>query len=273
MKITYLGTAAYEGVPAPFCKCRVCTLARERGGRNMRSRSQALINGELLVDFNADTVWHYHKYGFDWESIGDCIITHSHCDHLFEEDAEIAVEPYTREHRTINFYSGEDGYNRLMNYCGGKKKGATVTLVCAGDKFITSTGYEVTAFEADHDKSSSPLIYSVEKDGKKLLYAHDTGYFPESTWELLRDAGRFDFISLDCTGCLGLDGNWVNGHMSFGTDLDVIDRMKKLGLVDESTKIVINHFSHNGGQIYDEMLKEAQNHGIIVSYDGLEIEF
>lgn len=273
MKIKYLGTAAFEGVPSPFCKCRVCVLSRRLGGRNMRSRSQALINDELLMEFNADTVWHFHKYAFDWDGIGDCLITHSHCDHLFEEDAEIAGRDFSHGHRTLNFYAGRDGYDRLKPYCDKSGGGSAVTLLTAGEKVTTSTGYVVLPLEADHDKNSSPFIYSVEKDGKKLLYAHDTGYFYESVWERLKEEGRFDLISLDCTGCLGLDGKWRRGHMSFGTDLEITERMRREGIIDGNTKIVVNHFSHNGGQTYDEMAEEAQKHGVVVSYDGLEIEF
>ncbi len=31
MKIKYLGTAAYEGVPAMFCNCPVCKKAMKQG--------------------------------------------------------------------------------------------------------------------------------------------------------------------------------------------------------------------------------------------------
>ena len=61
--------------------------------------------------------------------------------------------------------------------------------------------------------------------------------------------------------------------MSFGTDLKTADRMRNEGLIDGKTLIVLNHFSHNGGQTYDEMRVEAEKAGVIVSYDGLEIEF
>ena len=148
MKIKYLGTAAYEGVPSPFCGFRVCKLSRELGGRNMRSRSQALINDELLIDFNGDTVWHYHKYGFDWEKIGDCLITHSHCDHLYEDDAGIAGRHYSNGHRTLNFYSGESGYKRLKPFCDISEGGSAVNLVKAGERFTTTTGYNVLPLDA-----------------------------------------------------------------------------------------------------------------------------
>ena len=48
MKIKYLGTAAAEGIPAIFCECANCKRPRMLGGKNIRTRSQAII------DFEAD---------------------------------------------------------------------------------------------------------------------------------------------------------------------------------------------------------------------------
>ena len=50
MKIRYLGTAAAEGWPALFCSCPICTHARTQGGKNLRTRTQAILDGELLID-------------------------------------------------------------------------------------------------------------------------------------------------------------------------------------------------------------------------------
>ena len=272
MKIKYLGTAAYEGVPALFCNCRVCKLSRERGGRNLRSRSQALINDDLLMDFNADTVWHYQKYNFDWDKITDCLITHSHCDHLYPDDIEIEANAYSHDHGKLRFYAARDGYKKLKAFTDKTDGNATATLIQAGKRFQAGK-YSVLPLWANHDRTSSPVFYSVSASGKRLLYAHDTGAFPEESWEALKGEGRFDFLSLDCTGCLALGGDWVDGHMSFGTNLKIVERMKREGLADEKTIVVLNHFSHNGGQTYDEMLGEAEAHGCIVAYDGLEIEF
>ena len=44
MKLKYLGTAAAEGVPALFCTCEVCRKSMELGGKNIRTRSQAIID-------------------------------------------------------------------------------------------------------------------------------------------------------------------------------------------------------------------------------------
>lgn len=271
MKIKYLGTAAYEGIPSLFCQCRVCKASRKLGGRNMRSRSQVLIDDELLVDFNADTVWHYQKYGFDWEKICGIIITHSHCDHLYPEDIEMAAVGFSHAHRPLQFYSGSDGYLKIKSIIDKIKGGANVHLV-EKERFVVGD-FSILPLKADHDPKSSPLIYSISKNGKRILYAHDTGYFLESVWEQLKMEGYFDLVSLDCTGCLGLNGQWRNNHMTFGTNLEIINRMKREELINEKTKVVLNHFSHNGGQTYEEMCKGTGKYNVIVSYDGLEIDF
>lgn len=273
MKIKYLGTAAYEGVPSLFCECRVCKLSRERGGRNLRSRSQALIDGDLLIDFNADTVWHYQKYGFDWGKICGVLITHSHSDHLYPEDIAMAARWFSHEHRPLHFYAARDGYEKIMRVAAETEGGAAASQIREGERFFVGGKYSVLPMRANHDASASPVIFSVAAEGRRLLYAHDTGVFPDETWKFLKKEGRFDFISLDCTGCLALGGDWVDGHMSFGTNLKVIQRMRKEKLIDENTAVVVNHFSHNGGQTYDEMRAAAEAHGVTVSYDGLEIEF
>ena len=41
---------------------------------------------------------------------------------------------------------------------------------------------------------------------------------------------------------------------------------------DDSTIKVIHHFSHNGHSTYDELREYTKDLGVIVSYDGLEIE-
>jgi phosphoribosyl 1,2-cyclic phosphate phosphodiesterase len=45
-----------------------------------------------------------------------------------------------------------------------------------------------------------------------------------------------------------------------------------LGLADEKTTWIVNHFSHNGGWLHDRMVEEADKVGFLVSYDGMVIE-
>lgn len=273
MKIKYLGTAAYEGVPALFCNCEVCKKSRAAGGRNLRTRSQALVDDKIMIDFNPDTVTHTMTYGIDWEKIEGVIITHSHSDHLYPEDAGIATGCYSHDHRKINFYSGKAGYDMLKPFTiGCDTEKTSLTLVEPLKKF-TVGGYEILPLPADHGQDTTPVIYSIAKDGKRMLYAHDTGVFLPQTMDALEKEGYHDFISFDCTGCIGDGVRWVYGHMSVLTIMPLLDEMKKRGIADDKTVIAISHFSHNGGLTHDELAVEAAKYGIITAYDGLELEF
>lgn len=238
----------------------------------MRSRSQALINDELLIEFNADTVWHFQKYGFDWEKICGCMITHSHCDHFYPDDIEMASRGYTHEHRTLNLYAAQSAFDQIKPIAEKADSGVTVTLIRAGERFRVGEKYSVLPLWANHDPTATPVLYSIAYGSKKILYAHDTGVFPEQTLSLMKEEEHYDMLSLDCTGCWGNGWEWRDGHMSLKTNLEMIAILRREGLINEKTVIVLNHFSHNGGQTYDEMLKEAEKYGLIVSYDSLEIE-
>ena len=149
MKLKYFGTAAYEGVPALFCQCAVCRKSRLAGGRNIRSRQQALLDGALLFDFNADTVSHAQRYGLDFSTVADCLITHSHCDHLYPDDVEIAAKPYSHEHPLIRFYAAADGYGKLLPFTQKAESNASAALVEAGRGFVIAGGYRVLPLAAD----------------------------------------------------------------------------------------------------------------------------
>ena len=73
MKIKYLGTAAAEGIPAVFCECETCKKAIELGGKNIRTRSQAIIDDKLLIDFPADTYIHSLQYRIMLSDIKNCM--------------------------------------------------------------------------------------------------------------------------------------------------------------------------------------------------------
>ena len=65
MKVQLLGTSAAEGWPGLFCNCRACEEARRLGGKNIRSRSSALIDGVLKIDLPPDTLYHVFRHGLD----------------------------------------------------------------------------------------------------------------------------------------------------------------------------------------------------------------
>lgn len=278
MKIKYLGTAAAEGVPALFCRCPVCEKSRSAGGRNIRSRSQAIIDDTLLIDYPPDSFMHFINDNIDLISINTCILTHCHSDHLYTEDFEMRKPGFAHfgEGRDINkltVYASEASAQPIFDVIERHNIGSDVLGVKTVKPFepFEVEGYTVTPLKADHDRSTDPLFYSIKKGEKTLLYANDTGYFPQETWDYLEKTKPvFDFVSLDCTGCIV---NYRQGHMGLEADSDVKARMLDSGLANENTVFCCHHFSHNGLVTYDEFVPLAEEKGFLVSYDSMEYEF
>lgn len=277
MIIKYLGTAAAEGIPAVFCDCETCTKAWELGGKNIRTRSQALIDGKLLIDFPADTYIHSLTYGIKLGDIKHCLITHSHSDHLYPNEIymrQTGVYAHLKEETPITFYSDQRGYELIENVINIDKipeKDVIVKKVELYKPFMVDE-YEVTALRATHSVTSSPVVYLIKNGDKSIFYCHDTSELNDEAMEYLTKLDlTVDLLSLDCTE--GARNTTYNGHLNIFRCAEFVEKLKEIGIVDDNTRIVLNHFSHNGGSVlYDDFVKIADEYGFCVSYDGMEIE-
>ncbi|MDE6677090.1 MAG: hypothetical protein K2K12_05210, partial [Clostridia bacterium] len=99
MKVTYLGTGAAEGIPALFCQCEYCRGVRARGGKEIRSRAQVLVDGELSIDFPPDAFYHGAAEGIDLSAVKYLLVTHSHMDHFYAQDFILRGYKYARDMR------------------------------------------------------------------------------------------------------------------------------------------------------------------------------
>lgn len=274
MKLKYLGTAAAEGYPAMFCDCENCRKAMKTGGKNIRSRSQAIIDGELLIDFPCDTYLHCLHNNINLHDIRNCLITHVHRDHLYPVDL-IYFKPgfsHPAEDYMLNIYGSVDMEQTLAGVLPESvKKHLTCTVVNPFERFQVGK-YEVVALKAYHG-TENPYIYSVSDGEKTILYAHDTDLFKEETWEYMKKANmHFDLVSMDCTEGAYEELDY-HGHMCLGRNIKCRDRMLEEKLIDENTVVILNHFSHNGkNSNYDEFAPIAEENGFVVSFDGMEID-
>ena len=277
MKLTYYGTAAAEGVPALWCDCGTCTKAREKGGRNVRTRSQDLVDDKILIDLPADTSLHVLSYGLPLQTIDSCIITHAHSDHLYTTELYMRHEGFAhlKNGKPFKVYATSHVLSVIKNDLGDSLS----TMENAGEAELHEIkpfesfmigDYRVTPLVADHNCPEA-VFYSIEKGNEAILYAHDTGIFPEESWKWLEDSGIcYDIVSFDCTNVLL---EWDNrGHMGISGNEPVKNRLAAIGCINSDTKCVVNHFSHNGLAGYDEFAPIAKEKGFEVSYDGMVVE-
>lgn len=276
MKIKYLGTAAAEGWPALFCECRACQKARKLKDRNIRTRSQVIIDETLLVDFPPDVYMHVLNEELQLSAVSTLLITHSHQDHFYPLDLILRGEPYAHNTVANKLEVYGNGAVRMLYERALTEEDDTSNLaqveqyreIHAWEEIDTIEGYHITALAADHKESEECLLYLVEKDGKCLLYANDTGWYPEKTWEKLKDK-YIDLVSMDCTNGKGY---CEKCHMGIDNNRLVKDRMYRMGCADEKTKFVITHFSHNANLTHEELELEVAKDGFLVAYDGFELE-
>ena len=279
MNIKFLGTAAAEGVPALFCQCDVCKIAKEEKGRNIRTRFQISVNDDLLIDFPPDTYMHVINQELNLDTVKDILITHSHEDHIFIPDLSYRMDGYSgkRPDGKINIYSNPEVYKMIDDYIEsvGIKSGFNDVFETKNIEPFQKYNigkYTVYALSADHNPPEHCYFYIViDEKGKAALFAHDTGYFPQSSWKFLEQLNlQFDLISLDCT-CAFLDSDRM--HMSMNVCSKVKNRLIDMNCTHDKTVFIVDHFSHNGLKgNFETLEKLAEQSEFIPAYDGMEIQ-
>ena len=280
MKLQYIGTAAAEAVPALFCECEVCKRARKAGGKSIRGRSGAMIDGRLMLDFPPDIYFQSLRLGLELWNVEAILFTHSHCDHVAptevcmrDEGCYCHLSPDRAGRKLQIFCSGE--VRDLLREAFRREFGDPDRPFCAfhllkAFETVSVLDYEVTPLPARHAFSEQAFIYLIRRAGRTLLYAHDTGDLYDENYDFLRRQGiRLDAASLDCTSFSRPDGY---SHMGLSNVEQTVNRLKEIGSVGPETKLIVNHFSHNCADTYENMVKTAEPYGVTVSYDGMTVE-
>ena len=284
MDILFMGTAAAEGIPALFCECEMCKYARLHKGKEVRTRSGALIDGKLKLDFCPDSLKHMLDYDIDYTHIHSLLVTHTHEDHFQLGDITCRRPGFgniTEDKVPLTVYGNANLGEMLDKFLCDKIAFKQLKAF----ETVDIEGYAVTPLEAVHCLSNAatagwPVVfenraymraeeaffYLIEKDGKRILYAHDTDEFTPADMEFLTGK-RLDIVSLDCTNAK-LNANYV-GHMGAIDNLRMRDKLIAAGAADEKTVFVANHFSHNGMLPHEELEKLMP--GFIVAYDGMRL--
>lgn len=272
MNIHFLGTAASEGFPNVFCRCDACHRARSLGGKNIRTRSSVIIDKTLKIDFPSDSHMQALRDGINLGEVEHLLITHTHYDHLFAGDLESRMKGFAHGvPYPLHIY----GNSLVLDHC----RRYDLHLLNGGEDFKlhcveTFTPYQmgeatVTPLLANHDPLERCLLYFIEKAGKTILYANDSGWFPKATWEWLKGKS-IDVAILDCT--VGQNNNeYSTNHMSVETVMHVKKRLLQYDCLHKKSQVFATHISHNSGMLYEDLVEVFAEDCIQVAYDGLAI--
>lgn len=280
MKFTYLGTAAAEGWPAVFCQCEFCKEAERLGGKNIRTRSQAIINDDLLLDLPSDTYMHKLQHQLDLTKVQHLLITHCHMDHFYPQELTVRGSGYSNVMSSpdIHIYCAQETKDHLYRCENGELDKASDDAmhwhILKAFETVQAGPYRITPLLAHHmGPGHEPFVFHIEDaEGKSVFYLHDSGYYAPEVWEYFKAQKKpADLISFDTT-CGEVDTHFSGGHLGFPDVIRLRDEMKEIGLVDDHTHCILNHFSHNGHLLHHQLEAIAYPAGLDVSYDGKVVE-
>jgi phosphoribosyl 1,2-cyclic phosphate phosphodiesterase len=264
-----MGSAAAEGWPGMWCNCDACHRARSAGGKNIRSRSGALVDDTLKLDLSPDTYMQALRDNLDLSRVTDLLITHAHSDHLAANELGFHTPPFAHDNPALHVWGGERAIEVVRATTSRwPEQEARLHVLTAFEPVHLADGTYVMPLEASHARDSSPLNFIIRRDGKTLFYGMDSGWFPEASWQA--HAGhRFDVVIIDCTM-----GNLPpsSGHGTLTEAAQIKERMLAEGTAHAETLFVANHFSHNIQLLHHEIEKCFADTGIVVGYDGMVID-
>ncbi len=272
MEILFLGTAAAEGWPGIFCECEYCEKARELKSKNIRTRSSIIIDRKYKVDLPPDTYWHTVKYGLNLSKIEHLFITHSHADHFDFSELYFYFEPFAHfknKERYLNIYGNKNVFEIISNLIKEKKNGQfIIPHLLEVFKKYEAGDMEFYPVLADHEPKETSLNFIFKYKNRTILHGYDTGWYPDNTWEFIKDF-KFDIVIMDCTNGI-LD--FEKYHLGIKGVIKVKEKLLKYGCLKEKFRFVATHFSHNGKLLYSELEKIFKKEKIEVAYDGKKIK-
>jgi len=136
-------------------------------------------------------------------------------------------------------------------------------------KTLPAGPFRVTPIAAHHDPDQTCFNFLIERNGKTLLYATDTGWYDEPTWEFLKSA-RLDALIIECTK--GKTNGGYDGHLSASQVIAVKDKLASDGALLPGARVVTTHHSHMGELLHEELETVLNPHGIEVGFDGMVVE-
>ncbi len=274
MDLVYLGTGAAEGIPALFCNCEYCKAVRKRGGREVRSRSQIVIDGELSIDFPPDAFYHGALLGAELDKIRYLLVTHSHMDHFYAHDFVLRGYKYARQIAPLDIYGNEEVLS-VFEECTRREMRKDVRSLITLHRLeafspVRFGNWRAVPLPATHT-SKEPFIYLLEKENKRILHLTDTGSLHEECFSYLEREGKpLDLITFDCTFLFDPASENAR-HMGLTENEKIFLRLQDMGLANENTKKVLTHFSHNGAPDLQKLSLAEQRFCATAAYDGMRL--
>lgn len=247
MKILLLGTGSADGWPNPFCECASC--GAERAAGRSRRPASALVDDVVLIDCGPEATHAASAAGRSLHCVEHVLITHGHPDHLdpaflLTRDWALGIE------RQLHVWGPGHAIDLCRDWIA---PGAPVELhaVGPGDHIVLSTAvgeYRLSVLPAAHSSgngdrlSDEAVLFDLTgPDGRRLLYATDTGPLPDSTIAAISGAVEVLLVDETC----GDRHDHATGHLDLATLPVQLASLRSAGVIISRTAVIATHLSHD----------------------------
>lgn len=267
MRLRLLGSGAADGIPGLYSDTRVSHYARKHGGKDVRTRSGALLDGHLKIDLPPDTLAQLNRDGLDAQDWTAVVFTHSHEDHCAVEEIQYALYPFNEhEFAPYAIYGNTRVVARIQERYPDWPLEVHTTSSYVPFELL---GYRITPFRANHTECEDCHNLVFERDGRTFIYATDTGIWHAGSWDFLKGV-HADALVIECTEGVAPTGYY--GHLDVEDCIGVVERLRAQGTLREGARVVTTHHAHQGDATHAELEALLNPHGIEPGYDGLEFD-
>ena len=256
-----------------FCNCDYCKNIRSLGEAEFRTRSQVLIDGCLSIDFPPEAYAHSLKFGVQLSNLKYLIATHSHMDHFYAHDFILRGYKYAELAEPCLEIYGNAEIKKVFDECTAREMKpevaphVKVTEIKPYQTFKIGE-YKVITIPANHSKTEDALLFYVEREGKGYLHLYDTGRISDKAFDFLaKNRAKANLVCFDCTFIEHTGGDFAR-HMGIEDNMLMKQKLSERGIIDENTKLVISHFSHNSNPTREHLKNIETQYGVTAAYDG-----
>lgn len=254
-KLFFLGTAAANFSPRLKTDCKDCF------DKDARRASCMLIGDDCMVDCGLYALESLRIAGTDISKITDVFITHLHADHFVPEHVAKIAEGKEAPLRVWVRRDAE--LPEIPN--------TQIIRIPLHTVVPVSDTMTVESIDANHHPGTFPQHYIFTIRGKQLLYALDGGWFLTASYNYLKNR-NLDMVVLDAT-CGDYLGDYRMGeHNSIPMIRVMLPSLKTWGAINDQTRVYLSHLAPKLHLSHDETVELVAKDGMLVAYDGLEVE-
>jgi len=276
MNIKFLGTAAAEGVPAPFCRCPFCQNVRIVLDKEVRRRCSVMINKNVMIDMGPDMLWTSISFSICYDTILFMLFSHTHFDHLSFSSLLLAHKYYRRTEtkRKILIIGSKDLYNYIIYRI--KEENVEYFWDIYDFKIVKPydmlhlNEYTINVLPSNHTIDQQSLLFTISDNKRTIFYGTDTKPYNVNDLFINLPKISLDVIISDCT--YGPYYNKGGRHLGLLDNIKIRNEMKNKKLITDKSIYILTHFSHDSLLPYTHMQNLGKKNHMVVAYDGLEID-